>query len=51
MSFFAKGDFNLKDSWEDNKKPISRDRDRKEHSLLANAAKNNMNVFENPPSH
>jgi hypothetical protein len=24
MSFFAKGDFNLKESWEDNKKPSSR---------------------------
>lgn len=44
MSFFAKGEFNLKDSWEE-KKPSSREKDRKEGSLLANAAKNSMNVF------
>ena len=55
MSFFAKGDFNLKESWEE-KKPSSQERDRskerhKEGSLLANAAKNAMNVFENPPNH
>ncbi len=50
MSFFAKGEFNLKESW-DEKKPSSRERDRKDGSLLANAVKNAMNVFENPPSH
>lgn len=41
----------MKESWEE-KKPSSRERERnKEGSLLANAAKNAMNVFENPPNH
>lgn len=51
MNFFGKGDFNIKDSWEEPKKPGSRSQERKKESLLANAAKNHMNVFENPPSH